>query len=82
MPHYLEYFRKGGNRFEIEHIWADHFDRHEDEFSHPNEFAEYRNRIDGLLLLPKSNNASYNDSTYVEKREYYSTQKYFGSKSS
>ena len=72
--HYVEYFRKGRNRFEIEHIWANHSDRHEDEFSHPNEFAEYRNRIGGLLLLPKSNNASYNDSNYAEKREYYSTQ--------
>ena len=74
LSHYVEYFRKGRNRYEIEHIWADHPDRHEDEFSHPNEFAEYRNRIGGLLLLPKSNNASYNDSIYVEKREYYSTR--------
>ena len=72
--HYLEYFRKGRNRYEIEHIWADHPDRHEDEFSHPNEFAEYRNRIGGLLLLPKSNNASYGNLTYAEKREHYATQ--------
>ena len=74
MSHYLEYFRTGRNRFEIEHIWADHPDRHEDEFSHPNEFTEYRNRIGGLLLLPKSNNASYSDAIYTKKRENYATQ--------
>ena len=33
---------------EIEHIWADHPERHDDEFSHPSEFAEYCNRIVSL----------------------------------
>ena len=42
-----------------------------DEFSHPSEFQEYRNRIGGLLLLPKSFNASYGDLPYAEKREHY-----------
>ena len=57
--HYVEYARRGGkDGFEIEHIWADHPERHEDEFAHPSEFAEYRNRIGDLLLLPKSFNAS------------------------
>ena len=31
----------------------------------------YRNRIGGLLLLPKSFNASYGDKPYSEKREHY-----------
>ena len=34
-------------------------------------FEEYRNRIGGLLLLPKKNNASYGDLTYDEKCEHY-----------
>ena len=34
-------------------------------------FSEYRNRIGGLLLLPKSSNASYRDMPYVDKREHY-----------
>ncbi len=42
-------------------------ERHDDEFAHPSEFAEYRNRIGGLLLLPKSFNASYGDLPYEEK---------------
>ena len=69
---YLEYIGTQGNdRHEVEHIWADHPERHEDEFDHPTDFAEYRNRIGGLLLLPKSFNASYGDKTYADKREHY-----------
>ena len=44
---------------------------HTDEFAHPTDFAEYRNRIGGLLLLPKSFNASYGAKPYAEKREHY-----------
>jgi uncharacterized protein DUF1524 len=42
-----------------------------DEFKHPSDFDEYRNRIGGLLLLPKSFNASFGDLTYKKKREHY-----------
>jgi hypothetical protein len=35
------------------------------------DFQEHRNRIGGLLLLPKSFNASYGDLPYAEKREHY-----------
>jgi hypothetical protein len=69
---YVEYTKRGGkNGYEIEHIWADHADRYTDEFQHPADFAEYRNRIGGLLLLPKSFNASYGDLPYSQKHEYY-----------
>jgi hypothetical protein len=73
--HYTDYVRSGGPQgYEIEHIWADHFERYKDEFSDPSEFQEYRSRIGGLLLLPKSFNASYGDLDYTEKREYYLQQ--------
>jgi hypothetical protein len=68
---YAEYAQRGKKGYEIEHIWANHADRHTDEFSHPSEFQEYRNRIGGLLLLPKSFNASYGDLPYSDKREHY-----------
>jgi Protein of unknown function DUF262/Protein of unknown function (DUF1524) len=68
---FMDYVAEGKNRFEIEHIWADHADRHEDEFVHPSDFAEYRNRIGDLLLLPKSFNASYGDLAYEEKLPHY-----------
>jgi hypothetical protein len=68
---YTEYAQRGRKGYEIEHIWADHPERHTEEFGHSSEFAEYRNRIGGLLLLPKSFNASYGDLPYAEKREHY-----------
>lgn len=72
---YAEYIqRKGKHGYEVEHIWADHPERHEDEFSHASDFEEYRNRIGGLLLLPKSFNASYGALPYAEKREHYLKQ--------
>ena len=70
--HYSEYIqRHGKNGYEVEHIWANHPELHAEEFDHPSDFAEYRNRIGGLLLLPKSFNASYGDRPYAEKREHY-----------
>ncbi len=71
---YAEYAQRGGKGYEIEHIWADHPERHTDEFTHPSDFQEYRNRIGGLLLLPKSFNASYGDLPYAKKREHYDSQ--------
>ncbi len=72
---YVEYVRRGGkNGYEVEHIWADHADRHAEEFQHPADFAEHRNRIGGLLLLPKSFNASYGDMPYADKHEHYNSQ--------
>lgn len=73
--HYVDFAKRGGKAaFEIEHIWADHAERHEDEFAHPSEFAEYRNRIGDLLLLPKSFNASYGDLPYEDKLVHYDSQ--------
>ena len=71
---YSEYAQRGRKGYEIEHIWAYHPELHTDEFQHPSEFAEYRNRIGGLLLLPKSFNASYGDLPYAAKREHYLAQ--------
>jgi uncharacterized protein with ParB-like and HNH nuclease domain len=59
--------------FEIEHIWADFPDRHP-EFGNEYQFADARNRIGGLLLLPKSFNASYGAMPYEAKVEHYAGQ--------
>jgi len=73
--HYMEYAKRGGkDGYEIEHIWADHAEFHADEFVHPNDFAEYRNRVGDLLLLPKSFNASFGDMEYAEKVPNYLSQ--------
>lgn len=75
-PRYKEYahrsYGKGG--YQIEHIWADHPERHKDEFGHQTEFAAYRNRVGGLLLLPAGINASLSDMTYEEKLPHYAKE--------
>ena len=62
---------RGKRAFEVEHIWADKFARHKDEFEHPSDFDDYRNRLGGLLLLPKTFNAAYGAETYATKRKHY-----------
>ena len=72
---YVEYSQRSGKHgYEIEHIWSNHPERHLDEFSNPNDFDDYRNRVGDLLLLPKSFNASYGDLPYEMKREHYKSQ--------
>jgi uncharacterized protein with ParB-like and HNH nuclease domain len=72
---YMEYIvRSGKNAYEIEHLWANHFERHADEFSHTKEFESHRNRIGGLVLLPKKINASLNDKAYHDKLEHYQSE--------
>jgi hypothetical protein len=73
--HLTEYVqRRGKSGYEVEHIWANHPERHKDEFEHAADFQDYRNRIGGLLLLPKSFNTSYGDLPYDEKRRHYRGQ--------
>jgi uncharacterized protein with ParB-like and HNH nuclease domain len=57
--------------FEIEHIWANKYERYIDEFATEQEFSEYRNRIGGLILLPRGFNQSFGDKPYEEKLEAY-----------
>ena len=56
--------------FEIEHIWANHPERHP-ELPSEQAFADQRNKFGGLLLLPKDFNASYGDKPYADKLEHY-----------
>jgi hypothetical protein len=50
---YAEYSQRSGKHgYEIEHIWSNHPEQHTDEFTHPTDFEEYRNRIGDLVLLP------------------------------
>lgn len=60
-----------GKPFEIEHVWADKFDEHRDEFEQETDFDEYRNRIGSLVLLPKGTNQSFGSKPYSEKLEHY-----------
>ena len=61
--------------FEVEHILADKPERYVPSV-YPDEhvFAEQRNRLGALLLVPKSFNASYGALPYGEKRPHYYSQ--------
>jgi len=71
---FANYMLGGKKGFEVEHIWADKYERHTGEFGHESEFADYRNRMGGLLLLPKSFNASYGALPYDNKLDHYNAQ--------
>lgn len=66
---YMDTQRK--SPYEVEHIWANKYDRHMDEFDSPDDFDRHRNRFGALVILPKSFNASYGDKPYSEKVEHY-----------
>lgn len=69
---FAEYLdRQRRHPFEVEHVWADKYERHRDEFDHPHDFSDHRNGFGGLLLLPKDFNASFGSSTYGEKLPNY-----------
>ncbi len=57
--------------FQIEHIWSDKFQLHNDEFSDKSGFEEFRNKVGGLLLIQQGPNQSYNDDVYEEKLPSY-----------
>ena len=68
---YIELTNGAKVRYEVEHIWANHYERHTDEFPQSADFVRHRNRIGDLLLLPKQFNASFNDDTYASKQPHY-----------
>lgn len=69
---FTTYFISPGKKpFEVEHIWANKFDEHRDEFEQQHEFDNYRNRIGDLVLLPQGTNQSYGAMAYPEKLEHY-----------
>jgi len=65
------YHNPGGKSFEVEHIWADKFFNHKDEFEQESDFQEYRNRIGALVLLPRGTNQSYGAKPYNDKLKHY-----------
>ena len=69
---FTTYFVSPGTKpYEVEHIWADMFDEHRDEFDQRHEFDNYRNRIGDLVLLPQGTNQSYGAISYTKKIKHY-----------
>jgi len=71
-PSWGRYFARNlSDPWEVEHIWANHYERHTEEFASDSSFQEARNRFGALLLLPKSVNASLNDLEVQKKIPVY-----------
>lgn len=68
---YAELRTTGRDGYDVEHILADKPERYADEYASEVEFAEERNWIGGLLLIPSSVNRSYGALAYEDKREHY-----------
>lgn len=68
---YVSYYQPNGKQFEIEHIWANKFEEHKDEFEQKTDFIVWRNSIGGLILLPQGTNQSFKSDKYEDKVEYY-----------
>ncbi|GAB1470226.1 DUF262 domain-containing protein [Chloroflexota bacterium] len=63
--------QKRAKRFEIEHVWADKFEFHENEFDDEQGFRQQRNQIGGLVLLLRGTNQSYGALSYDKKYPHY-----------
>jgi hypothetical protein len=68
---YATYHHPNGKQFEIEHIWANKFEQHRDEFDQSNDFQIWRNSIGALILLPQGTNQSFSSDKYEDKIEHY-----------
>jgi uncharacterized protein with ParB-like and HNH nuclease domain len=68
---YAAYHHPNGKQFEIEHIWANKFEEHRDEFDQETDFQKWRNSIGALILLPQGTNQSFNSDIYEDKIDCY-----------
>ena len=68
---YTDTDAKGKLFFEIEHIWADKYEQHRDEFAREDDFQDQRNDFGGLILLPRGTNQSFGAAVYENKVQYY-----------
>ena len=68
---YKTLVKTGGEFYDVEHIWANHYERFKSEFPQEKEFDRNRNRLGALVLLPSSVNRSLSDKTFAAKRSAY-----------
>lgn len=71
---FLTYSEARSTAHEIEHIWANSYERHKDEFGSESEFQDFRNYFGGLILLPAGTNKSYGALPFEEKLTHYVEQ--------
>lgn len=74
-PAYVD--RQQKNPYDIEHIWADRYERYRDECPTEQDFITWRNHVGGLLLLPADVNRSYQDKSFSDKAPHYAKQNFY-----
>lgn len=76
MPDLFEKYvdRDRKNSFDVEHLWPDDYDLHQDMFTHASEFDAWRNHVAALVLLPADVNRSYQAKPYDDKVKHYTGQ--------
>jgi hypothetical protein len=72
-PNEIERYLNADRAWQIEHIFADHAERHP-ELPDPMVFRALRNRLGVLVLLPRRDNNSLNDLPYAAKIRTYTRQ--------
>ena len=73
--HYVDRDRE--NPLDIEHIWPDRYDRFSHAFDSKQEFAEARDHVGGLVLLPADVNRSLQQKPFEAKAPVYAKQNAF-----
>lgn len=68
---YVSYQNPKDKPFEIEHIWANKFEEHKNDFSQNDDFIRARNNIGALVLLPRGTNQSFSSDKYEDKIKFY-----------
>lgn len=69
--------RNRKNPWDIEHIWANVYERYADECPTQQDFEDWRNHVAGLVLLPADVNRSYQDKPFEEKSRHYAKQNFY-----
>jgi len=69
--------RDAANPFDIEHIWPDDYSRFRTVFESAQDFADWRNHIPALLLLPADVNRSLQAKSFADKLPHYAKQNFY-----
>jgi hypothetical protein len=73
-PDRIEEYLATDRPHHIEHLFANHPERHREEVPDEAQFRVLRNSLGGLALLPGTDNSSYGDAPINEKLAWYSRQ--------
>lgn len=74
-PTYMDRSTKNG--FDIEHLWADKYERYAEQFESEQDFNAWRNDVAALVLLPADVNRSYQDKPFELKVPHYVKQNFY-----